>query len=42
MLRKFLTGYKIPTKKRGAENAGVENAVVDKVWKAVRMKYSAD
>ena len=44
MLRKFLTGYK---KERGAENAavknaGVENAVVHKVWKAVRIKYSAD
>jgi len=26
----------------GAENAGVENAGVDKVWKAIRIKYSVD
>ena len=26
----------------GAENAGVENAGEDKVWKAVRIKYSVD
>jgi len=26
----------------GAENAGVENAGVHKVWKAVRIKYSVD
>jgi len=32
----------VNTSDGGAENAGVENAGLDEVWKAVRIKYSVD